>query len=85
MSELSNSDFSREEIPASEIIQDLIGEGYRVTRIFQLEQNADFEAYIADLKARGVEYKFVIDKDLEGTHDFSTGKTKSREIKVLEK
>jgi hypothetical protein len=73
------------EVPASEIIQELIGQGYRVTRIFQPEQNADFEAYIADLKAKGIDYKFVIDTDLEGTHDSSTGKTRSREIKVLEK
>jgi len=79
------SEFPKEELPASEIIQELIGQGYHVTRIFQPEQNADFEAYIADLKVRGIDYKFVIDTDLEGTHDFSTGKIRSREIKVLEK
>ena len=81
--------FSQKEFTGAEQIQDLTKRGFKITRIFQPEQNAELEAYLDELKAQGKkpheDFAFVIDKDSEGTIDPTTGKEKSRVIKVLEK
>lgn len=79
----------KRELSGAEQTKNLVDRGFKISRIFKEEQNADFEAYIKELKTQGKkpneDFAFIIDKDLEGVSDVNAETIGSRVIKVFEK